>query len=84
MLRKAHSPDQARTLDEFLEGKTPRTRLLFNHFVQEFNKAGNVTIQPAKTMIGIANDHKRVAYITQLGKDFIHVSFPFRQPYPDN
>jgi hypothetical protein len=84
MLRKAHSPDQAKTLDEFLDGKTPHTRRLFNHFVQEFKKAGNVTIQPAKTMIGIANDHKRIAYITQLGKNFIHVTFPFRQPYPDN
>jgi hypothetical protein len=84
MLRKAHSPDQAKTLDEFLEGKSAHTLALFNHFVQEFNKVGSVTVQPAKTMIGIANNHKRIAYITQLGKSFIHVSFPFKQPYPDN
>jgi hypothetical protein len=35
-------------------------------------------------MIGIANDKKRIAWITQLGKNFIHVVFPFKQPYPDN
>ncbi len=35
-------------------------------------------------MIGIATPRKRIAYITQLGKNFIHVVFPFKQPYPDN
>ncbi len=35
-------------------------------------------------MIGIANSHRRVAYITQLGKNFVHVVFPFKQPYNDN
>lgn len=84
MLRKAHSPNKAKTLDEFLHGKSQHTLDLFNHFVKEFKKVGNVTLQPAKTMIGIANQHKRIAYITQLGKNFIHVTFPFKQPYPDN
>jgi len=35
-------------------------------------------------MIGIATPRKRIAYITQLGKNFIHVVFPFEKPYPDN
>ena len=35
-------------------------------------------------MISIANEHKRVAYITQTGKNFIHVVFPFKQRYYDN
>lgn len=35
-------------------------------------------------MIGLDNGTKRVAYITQLGKNFIHVVFPFKQEYPDN
>lgn len=35
-------------------------------------------------MIGIATPRKRVAYITQLGKNFIHVVFHFEQAYPDN
>ena len=35
-------------------------------------------------MIGISNTHKRIAWVTQSGKNFIHVVFPFRQAYPDN
>jgi hypothetical protein len=35
-------------------------------------------------MIGISNSQKRIAWITQLGKNFIHVVFPFKQEYPDN
>ncbi len=35
-------------------------------------------------MIGIATPRKRIAYITQLGKSFIHVVFPFEKPYSDN
>ena len=35
-------------------------------------------------MIGIDNGHKRVAWITQLGKNFIHIVFPFKKEYPDN
>ncbi|WP_454803136.1 hypothetical protein [Mucilaginibacter phyllosphaerae] len=35
-------------------------------------------------MIGLDNGHKRMAYITQLGKNFIHVVFAFKQEYPDN
>jgi hypothetical protein len=84
MLRKAHSPEKAKTLDEFFYGKPPHTVALFNHFVKEFKKIGKVSVHPAKTMIGIANDYKRIAYITQLGKNFVHVIFPFKQPYPDN
>jgi Domain of unknown function (DUF5655) len=71
-------------LSEFLTGKSEHTLTLFHHFVDEFEKVGNVTLHPAKTMIGIANSHKRVAWITALGKNFIHVVFPFKQPYEDN
>jgi hypothetical protein len=35
-------------------------------------------------MIGISNAHKRIAWVTQLGKNFIHVVFPLKQPYEDN
>ncbi len=35
-------------------------------------------------MIGISNSNKRIAWITQLGKNFIHVVFPFKQLYNDN
>jgi hypothetical protein len=71
-------------LSDFLTGKSEHTLMLFNHFVNEFQKVGDVTLHPAKSMIGIANSHKRIAWITQLGKSFIHVVFPFKEAYPDN
>jgi hypothetical protein len=84
MLRKAHSPEKAKTPDDFLHGKSVHTVALFEHFIKEFKKAGDITLKPTKTMLGISNDHKRIAYITQLGKNFIHVALPFKQPYPNN
>jgi len=84
MLRKPHSAEKARTLHDFLDGKSAHTVALFNHFIHEFQKIGTITVHPAKTMIGIATSRKRIAYITQLGKSFIDVTFPFQQPYQDN
>jgi hypothetical protein len=74
----------AHDLQAFLAGKSAHTLMLFHHFISEFKKVGSVTVHPAKTMIGIANSHKRIVYITQLGKNFIHVIFPFKQRYDDN
>jgi hypothetical protein len=73
-----------KTLDDFLNRKSPHTLALFHHFVEEYKQIGKVTLHPAKTMIGIATSRKRIAYITQLGKDFIHVVFPFKKPYTEN
>ena len=73
-----------KTIQDFLKGKTDHTLSLYHHFINEYRKLGIVTLHPAKTMIGIANDKKRIAWITQLGKNFVHVVFPFKQPYPDN
>ncbi len=72
------------SLNDFLNGKSEHTLILFHSFVQEFQKIGAVTIHPAKTMIGLATSRKRIAYITRLGKKFIHVVFPFEKPYSDN
>jgi hypothetical protein len=69
---------------DFLTGKSEHTLMLFNHFVEEYKKLGDITLHPAKTMIGVVNGDKRIAWITQLGKNFIHVVFPFKQEYPDN
>lgn len=57
---------------------------LFHHFIKEFRKVADVELHAAKTMIGIATPRKRIAYVTQLGKNFVHVVFPFKQPFPDN
>jgi hypothetical protein len=76
--------DNPEHLAEFLTGKSEHTLALFDHFLTEFVNIGPITVHPAKSMIGIANSHKRIAWITQLGKNFIHVVFPFDQPYEDN
>jgi hypothetical protein len=71
-------------LDKFLQGKSTHTIMLLEHFVKNFQAVGKVTLVPAKTMIGVATDQRRIAWITQLGKNFIHVVFPFGKEYPDN
>lgn len=73
-----------RKVEDFLSGKSPQTIELFTHFVKEFERLGNVSLHPAKTMIGVATPRKRIAWITQLGKNFVHVIFPFEESYPDN
>ena len=73
-----------KTIEEFLAGKSAHTTELFHHFVQEYQQLADIAVRPAKTMIGIATPRKRIAYITQLGRNFIHVYFSFEKPYPDN
>ena len=53
-------------------------------FVKRFKTIGAVEVLPAKTMIGIATSRKRIAYVTLLGKNFIHVVLPFQRAYQDN
>lgn len=71
-------------LSTFLNGKSEITLRLFHHFTEQYSKIGNVTFHAAKTMIGVSNGNERVAWITQLGKNFVHVVFPFKQAYEDN
>lgn len=84
MSKDKPAPSNAEALERFLDGKSEQAIALFEHFVREFNKVGKVSVHPAKTMIGIASPRKRIAYITQFGKKFIHVVFPFEIPYPNN
>jgi hypothetical protein len=81
LMAKQRSPN---SLNDFLKGKSQHTQDLFACFIQRFEKVGKIEVLPAKTMIGIATPRKRIAYITQLGKDFIHVVFPFPKAYEDN
>jgi hypothetical protein len=76
--------DNANQSSDILTGRSEHALMLFDHFITELQKIGPVTINPHKTMISIANSHKPVAYITQLGKRFIHVVFPFKGRYEDN
>ena len=73
-----------KTIAGFLSGKSAHTIELFNHFIETYNTIGLIEVHPVKTMIGISNGQKRIAWITLLGKNFIHIVFPFKQPYTDN
>lgn len=73
-----------KTIADFLAGKSFHTIELFNHFIETFQNIGFIEVHVAKTMIGISNSHKRIAWITQLGKNFIHIVFPFKKPHADN
>ncbi len=75
---------QHKTIADFLAGKPQHTIELFNYFIEVYNTIGLIELHAAKTMIGISNSHKRIAWITQLGRNFIHVVFPFEEPHPDN
>ena len=70
-------------LADFLKGKSDHTVSLFWHFVESYQKLGKVTVHPAKSMIAFAA-RTRIAYVIQLGKNFIDVVFPFDTPYNDN
>ena len=72
------------SIEHFLAGKSEQTLELFRHFISEYEQLGNFTLDATKTMITIDNGQKRVAWITQLGRNFIHVVFPFHQPFHDN
>ncbi|HNP23826.1 MAG TPA: hypothetical protein PKM63_17950 [Panacibacter sp.] len=73
-----------KSIADFLAGKSGHTIELYNHFIETYSNMGIIGVHPAKTMIGISNAHRRIAWITQLGKNFIHIVFPFRQAYPAN
>jgi hypothetical protein len=76
--------DDLRHFSAFSILKSAHALMLFDHFIAELEKIGPVNIHPHKTMISIANTRNRVAYITQSGKTYIHVVFPFKQRYDDN
>src|SRR5205085_5363917 len=82
-MAKNENPGQ-KAIANFLNRKSPHTIELLNHFVKEFQIIGTVTLNPTSTMIGIATSHKRIAWITQLGKNFVHIVFPFEKAYEDN
>jgi len=72
------------SLEAFVAGKSAYSIALLKHFISRFTKVGKVTAIPAKTMIGIATDRRRIAYVTHIGRDFIRVVFPFPEPHASN
>ncbi|ARS39928.1 hypothetical protein CA265_09825 [Sphingobacteriaceae bacterium GW460-11-11-14-LB5] len=70
-------------LSDFLNGKTEYTLGLFRFFIDQLGEFGAIKLRPTKSMIALESK-TQFAYITQLGKNFIHVVIPFDQPYEDN
>lgn len=85
MPSKTPSSEASPFRDDFLQGKSSTTLDLYQHFVEAFGKVGSVSLVHTKSMIGIATPSgKKIAWITQLGKNFVHVVFPFGKLYEDN
>jgi hypothetical protein len=71
-------------IQDFLKGKSEHTLMLYRHFLSEFSKIGEIHLRATKSMIGIAGPRKNIAWVTQLGKNFIHVVFPFKEAHIGN
>lgn len=70
-------------LSDFLNGKTEYSLDLFRFFVAQLAEMGEIKLCATKSMIAIESK-STFAYITQLGKNFVHVVIPFDQRYEDN
>lgn len=68
----------------FLAGKSEHSIELFHYFVTAYRKLGADGLYPTKSMIGITKGDQRIAWITQLGKNFVHIVLPFTTPHPNN
>lgn len=68
----------------FLQQRSAHALFLYGHFWEQYKALGEVAPYPAKTMIGVSAANRRIAWITQLGKGFLHVVFPFPKPHTDN
>lgn len=74
----------SKSVTDFLAGKSEQTLLLYHHFIKSFQEIGPIHLHPTKTMIGIATSQRRIAWITQSGKNFVDAVFPFSKPFNDN
>ncbi|MFD2581922.1 DUF5655 domain-containing protein [Pedobacter vanadiisoli] len=74
---------EEKQLSDFLNGKTEYTLGLFRFFMAQLSEMGEINLRATKSMIAIESK-STFAYITQLGKNFVHVVIPFNQAYEDN
>lgn len=72
-----------RNLGDVLAGKSDHTVELFDHLINEFLQMAPIKVYPTKSMIALGLV-TNFAYVTQLGKNFIDVVFPFDKIYADN
>jgi len=77
-------PTDNSPLSAFLNGKSDYAMTLLEHFINQFNMLNPVFIHPTKSMLGIGNADKSAVWVTQIGKNFVHIVFAFRESHPDN
>ncbi len=70
-------------LSDFLNGKTEYTLGLFRFFIERLAEMSEINLRATKSMI-VIESKTPFAYLTQLGKNFIHVVIPFDQAHEDN
>ena len=80
----AENNSNNKELTAFLKGRPEHSLQLFHHFIAQYQKIGELKVEATKSMIGISNSKKRIAWVTQVGKNFVHVVFPFKKQYRDN
>lgn len=71
-------------IEQFLFRKREPTLMLLHHFLIQCHKCGDINIHPTKSMLGLVYKQRKIAWITQLGNNFVHIVFPFPIAYPDN
>jgi predicted transport protein len=72
-----------KAIADFLQNKSAASMVLFDKLVATFKEIGPVEFHAAKTMIAFSS-RINFAYVIQMGKDFIDIVLPFKQPYEDN
>ncbi|RQO71647.1 hypothetical protein DBR43_10370 [Pedobacter sp. KBW06] len=72
-----------KAIADFLQNKSAASIALFEALVAAFKEIGPVEFHAAKTMIAFSAKIN-FAYVIQMGKDFIDIVLPFKQPYEDN
>jgi hypothetical protein len=71
------------TVEDFLSGKSERSKELFNHFLSEYQKIGPFELHPVKTRVALLTK-MRFCSINKVGKDFLDVHFVLTSPFDDN
>ena len=72
-----------RSLDDFLEGKSEKTVMLFNILVDRYLSMGDIKLHPAKWRIAFAS-RIRFAYIHRLGKNYVDLVIQLDRVADDN
>lgn len=72
-----------KTVDDFLINKTESSLALLDHLIAKFEEIGPIQLHATKSTIVISRE-KGFAYVTNIGKNFVDVVFPFKELYEDN